>query len=212
MYKGFLHTHYLVVTLFLLLYVIKTVLLLSNKNDLLTVFSKKTKIFEIVISFIFLLTGIYLMTQIPYGGKYDYLLWIKLTMIFSSIPIAVIGFRKQRKMLAALSLLMITGSFGLGEIYHKKKGIANDVEVKTDSHEIAATDGKSLYEANCVLCHGSDGKLGMAGAKDLGATVLDQAGIKEIILHGKGAMPAAPVNAEQATAIAEYVNSQIKGH
>ncbi len=212
MYKGFLHTHYLVVTLFLLLYVIKTVLLLSNKNDLLTVFSKKTKVFEIVISFIFLLTGIYLMTQIPYGGKYDYLLWIKLTMIFSSIPIAVIGFRKQRKMLAALSLLMITGSFGLGEIYHKKKGISKDVEVKNDTHEIAATDGKSLYEANCVLCHGSDGKLGMAGAKDLGATVLDLAGIKEIIVHGKGAMPAAPVNDEQATAIADYVNSQIKGH
>lgn len=212
MYKGFLHTHYLVVSLFLLLYVIKTVLLLSNKNDLLTVFSKKTKVFEIVISFIFLLTGIYLMTQIPYGGKYDYLLWIKLTMIFASIPIAVIGFRKQRKMLAALSLLMITGSFGLGEIYHKKKGIAKGPETKTDTHEVAATDGKSLYEANCVLCHGSDGKLGMAGAKDLGATVLDQAAIKEIIVHGKGAMPAAPVNDEQATAIAEYVNSQIKGH
>ncbi len=212
MYKGFLHTHYLVVCLFLLLYVIKTVLLLSNKNDLLTIFSKKTKIFEIVISFLFLLTGIYLMTQIPYGGKFDYLLWIKLTMIFASIPIAVIGFRKQRKMLAALSLLMITGSFGLGEIYHKKKGIAKEPETKTDTHEVAANDGKFFYESNCVLCHGADGKLGAAGAKDISSTLLDQAGIKEIIVHGKGAMPAAPVNDEQATAIAEYVNSQIKGH
>jgi len=212
MYKGFLHTHYLVVSLFLLLYVIKTVLLLSNKNDLLTIFSKKTRLFEIVISVLFLLTGIYLMTQIPYGGKYDYLLWIKLIMIFASIPIAVIGFRKQRKMLAALSLLMITGSFGLGEIYHKKKGIAATPEIKTDSHEVAATDGKSMYLANCVLCHGDNGKLGVAGAKDLSVSVLDVTGIKEIIVHGKGAMPAAPVNDEQATAIAEYVNSQIKGH
>jgi mono/diheme cytochrome c family protein len=207
MYKGFLHTHYLVVSLFLLLYVIKTVLLLSNKTDLLKTFSKKTRLFEIIISFLFLLTGIYLMTQIPYGGKYDYMLWIKLVMIFASIPIAVIGFRKNNKTLAALSLLMITGSFGLGEVYHKKKGIAKEVDTT-----IAANDGKALYEANCNLCHGADGKLGMSGAKDLTASVMDLAAIKEIIIHGKGAMPAAQVNEEQATAIAAYVNDQIKGH
>lgn len=207
MYKGFLHTHYLVVSLFLLLYVVKTVLLLSNKTDLLKTFSKKTRLFEIIISFLFLLTGIYLMTQIPYGGKYDYMLWIKLVMIFSSIPIAVIGFRRNNKTLAALSLLMITGSFGLGEVYHKKKGIAKDLDTT-----IAANDGKALYEANCTLCHGADGKLGMSGAKDLTASVMDLGAIKEIIIHGKGAMPAAQVNEEQATAIAAYVNDQIKGH
>ncbi|MBL7910731.1 MAG: cytochrome c [Bacteroidia bacterium] len=147
------------------------------------------------------------MTQIPYGGKYDYMLWIKLVMIFASIPIAVIGFRRNNKMLAALSLLMITGSFGLGEVYHKKKGIAKEVDTT-----IAANDGKALYEANCNLCHGADGKLGMSGAKDLTASVMDIAAIKEIITHGKGAMPAAQVNEEQATAIAAYVNDQIKGH
>ncbi|MEI8135837.1 MAG: cytochrome c [Bacteroidota bacterium] len=206
MYTGFLHTHYLVVTLFLLIYVIKTVLLLSNKNDLLAKFSKKIKVPEMIISFLFLATGIYLMTQLPFGSKYDYLLWIKLAMVFSAIPLAVIGFKKSNKALAALSLLLITGSFGLAEVYHKKKGIAKETEV------IAATDGKSLYQANCALCHGTDGKLGMAGAKDLTATVLDLSGIKEIIIHGKGAMAAVSVNEEQATAISEYVNGQIKGH
>ncbi len=212
MYKGILHTHYLVVSLFLLLYVVKTVLLLSNKKELLTVFAKKTRLFEIIISFLFLGTGIYLMTQLPYGSKFDYLLWIKLVMIFGSIPIAVIGFRRYNKILAALSLLMITGSFGLGEIYHKKKGIAKEPETKTGTTEVAATDGKTLYQANCVLCHGNDGKLGAAGAKDLTASAMDAAGIKEIIIHGKGAMPAAPVNEEEAAAISEYVNSEIKGH
>ncbi|MBA2612843.1 MAG: cytochrome c [Bacteroidetes bacterium] len=154
----------------------------------------------------FLLTGIYLMTQLPYGSKYDYMLWIKLIMIVSSIPIAVIGFRRFNKTLAALSLLMITGSFGLGEVYHKKKGIAKQTE------NIAANDGKALYEANCNLCHGPNGKLGMSGAKDLTATTMDVAAIKDIISHGKGAMPAAQVNTEEAGAIAEYVNTQIKGH
>lgn len=206
MYKGILHTHYLVVTLFLLIYVIKTVLLLSNKNDLLTTFSKKVKIAEMIVSFLFLGTGIYLTTQLPFGGKFDYLFFIKVAMVFASIPVAVIGFKKQNKILAALSLLLITGSFGLAEVYHKRKAIPKD------GVEIASNDGKALYEANCKLCHGNDGKLGMAGAKDLTASVMDVAAIKEIILQGKGAMPAASVNEEQANAIAEYVNANIKGH
>jgi len=207
MYKGILHTHYLVVTLFLLIYVIKTILLLSNKNDLLASFSKKVKVIEMIVSFLFLLTGIYLTTQLSFGGKYDYLFYVKIILVLGSIPIAVIGFKKSNKILAALSLLMIVGSFGLAESYHKKKGIA-----KGGSAEIASNDGESLFKANCVLCHGSDGKLGASGAKDLSASTMEVSEIKQIILNGKGLMPAAPVNDEQAAAIAEYVNGNLKGH
>jgi mono/diheme cytochrome c family protein len=207
MYKGILHTHTLVVTLFLLIYVIKTILLLSNKNDVLAKFTKKVKVFEMVVSFLFLLTGIYLATQLPLGGKFDYLFWIKLVMVFAAIPIAIVGFKKSNKMLAALSLLLITGSYGLAESYSKKKGIRKEA-----AFEIAANDGKSLYENACIACHGADGKLGLSGAKDLSATIMEADAMKEIILKGKGMMPAAQVNDEQATAIAEYVNGSIKGH
>src|SRR5687768_814412 len=113
MYKGILHTHYLVVTLFFLIYVIKTVLLLSGRNDVLQSFTRKVKIFEIIVSVLFLLTGIYLTTQLPFGGKYDYLFWIKLVMVFASIPLAIIGFKRGNKILAALSLLLITGAYGI---------------------------------------------------------------------------------------------------
>ncbi len=207
MLTGILHTHYLVVTLFLLIYVIKTILLLSNKNDLLATFTKKVKIVEMIVSFLFLLTGIYLTTQLSFGGKYDYLFYIKIALVLASIPIAVIGFRKSNKVLAALSLLMITGSFGLAESFHKKKGIA-----KNEAAMVASSDGESLYKANCVLCHGSDGKLGASGAKDLSTSTMEFSEMKEIILHGKGLMPAAQVNEEQAAAIAEYVNGKLKGH
>jgi len=206
MYKGILHTHYLVVTLFLLIYAIKTILLLSNKNELLAGFSKKVKVAEMIISFLFLLTGIYLTTQLPFGGKYDYLFYIKIIMVFASIPIAVIGFRKGNKMMAALSLLLITGAFGLAESYHKKKGIAKDTGTV-----VAAGDAKSLYEANCSLCHGNDGKKGVAGAKDLSSTELDVNSIRDVILHGKGAMPPVAVSDDDASAIADYVNSNLKG-
>jgi uncharacterized membrane protein SirB2 len=202
MVKGILHTHYLVVTLFLLIYVIKTVLLLSNKNDLLATFTKKVKVPEMIISFLFLATGIYLMTQLP---TIHYLMWVKLALVFASIPIAIIGFKRGNKILAALSLVMITASFGIAEIAHKKK-------MKADNTNIAATDGKSLYENNCKLCHGDDGKLGAMGAKDISSTPLDAAGIKHVILNGQSSMAAVPVTDEQATAIAEYVNSNLKGH
>lgn len=205
MYTGFLHTHYLAVTLFFLIYLVKTILLLSNRVDLLATFSKKTKVLEMIVSALFLITGVYLATQLSYGGKYDYMFFIKVIMVLVSIPVAIIGFKNQNKILAALSLLLITGAFGLGEAYHKRKGIAKD-------NVVISNDGKSLYEANCALCHGGDGKLGASGAKDLSISMLDNEGIKEIILHGQGAMPAAQVNEEQAAAIAEYVNANLKAH
>jgi uncharacterized membrane protein SirB2 len=207
MYKGFLHTHVLVVTLFLLLYVIKTILLLSNRNDLLQKFSKMFRVPEMIISTLFLVTGVYLLVKVNFGSKYDYLLWIKLVMVAASIPIAVIGFKKGNKILAALSLLLITGSYGLAEVYGKRKGI-----IAVDANAPIGSDGLAFYQANCRLCHGDDGKLGAAGAKDLSKTTLDIAGIKEVIIHGKGSMvPVATVNEEQAQMIAEYVQSNLKG-
>lgn len=208
MYKGFLHTHTLVVTLFLLIYVVKTILLLSDKKELLATFTKKFRIAEMVISVLFLITGVYLATTLPYGGKFDYLFFIKVGMVLASIPLAVIGFKRSNKVLAALSLLLITGSYGIAEVYSKKKGIR-----KEGTTEIAVTDGKALYEANCSSCHGADGKLGVSGAMDISVSQLDEAGIKTIILNGRNAMPAAPgVTEEQAQAISQYVANSIKGH
>ena len=205
MVKGILHTHYLVVTLFLLIYVVKTILLLSDKKELLDRFSKKFKVPEMIISALFLLTGIYLATQLPLGNKFDYLFWIKIGMVAAAIPIAVVGFKKSNKVLAALSLLLITGSYGIAEVYSKKKGIP-----KADNTALA--DGKALYENNCASCHGTDGKLGMSGSKDLTATQLDIAGINNIIVQGKGMMPkASQLSPEQASAVAEYVHGSLKG-
>lgn len=208
MYKGFLHTHYLVVTLFFILYVIKTVLLLSNRLDVLTSFTRKTRIFEMIVSTLFLITGIYLATKLPYGGKYDYLFYMKLVMIAAAIPVAIIGFKRQNKILAALSLLLITASYGTAEAYAKRKGIRRSESAAAASTENSA---RALYETNCSLCHGGDGKLGAAGAKDLSATAMNANGIVDVILHGKGNMSPVRVSEQEAETIAAFVEQELKG-
>src|ERR1044072_7359060 len=99
MYKAFLHTHWLVVTLFFLIYVIKTVLLLSNRQDLLQKFTNVSKVPEMIVSALFLITGIYLMTQLPVIKP---AMWVKIGLVLASIPVAVVGFKKGNKILAAL--------------------------------------------------------------------------------------------------------------
>lgn len=201
MFKPFLITHQIVVTIFFLIYVIKTVLLLSNKQDVLAKFTKISKVPEMIVSTLFLVTGVYLLTQLPVIKP---MMWVKITMVLASIPVAVIGFKKGNKILASLSLLMITASYGLAEMSRKQ-----NLSVSTE--QTTSLDGKVLYEANCASCHGNDGKLGMAGAMDISKTALDPSGIKNIVQNGRGVMPAASVTEEQAHAIAEYVHSSIKG-
>jgi mono/diheme cytochrome c family protein len=74
-------------------------------------------------------------------------------------------------------------------------------------------DGKALYEQNCSICHGDDGKLGSAGAKDLSISTMTLEQRMAIILNGKGGM--APfgddmINEEQRKAIAEYLDTFLK--
>ncbi len=199
MYKGVLHTHTLVVTLFFLIYVIKTILLLSNRKDLLDRFTKFIKIPEMIISVLFLATGIYLLTQV---AEIKSILIIKLVLVALSIPVAIVGFKKGNKVLAALSLLMITASYGLAEMSRKQKPVAS-VE--------GSNDGATMYEANCKLCHGIDGKKGASGAADISKTMMDVAAIKETILKGKGSMNPIEMSDEQASGIAAYVEANIKG-
>ncbi len=199
MYKAFLHTHWLVVTLFFLIYVVKTVLLLSNRQDLLQRFTKFIKVPEMIVSVLFLVTGIYLMTQLP---EIKMILWVKIGLVLLSIPIAVIGFKKGNKILAALSLLMITAAYGLSEMGRKQKPV---IAVEGN------LDGKTLYDANCKLCHGEDGKLGAMGASDLSKTAMDMATIKQTILEGKGNMNKIVMSDEQAMAISNYVENSLKG-
>ncbi len=53
--------------------------------------------------------------------------------------------------------------------------------------EVKST-GLSLFENNCTSCHGSDGKLGALGAKDLSISQMEKMQMMEIITKGKSTM------------------------
>ncbi len=204
MFTGMLHTHKLVVTLFLLIYLIKTILLLLNKNETLQSFIKKTRIAEMIISVAFLATGIYLANN---SGNIGQLFWIKIICVAASIPIAVVAFKKSKKALAVLALLLIIASYGLGEMGKKGK--------KTNPQEFANVEaaqlGQSIYEKKCMNCHGADGKLGLSGSKDLTVSVLTREEKIIAIKEGKNAMMSFKdqLDDEQINAVVDYV-SQFK--
>lgn len=198
MYQTIYTSHKIVVVLFLLIYLIKTILLLANKTEQLTKFSRLFKVPEMIISFLFLASGIYMLTQQPEINK---LMIFKLIAVFASIPIAIIGFKRSNKALASLAMLLIIGAYGLAEVNKKQKNKSNDTTAVT------SIDGKELYSAYCTKCHGEDGKAGLMGATDISLSQLDDTGIREMITTGKNNMQGfgSQLNPEQIASVSEYV-------
>ncbi len=197
---GIRHTHLLTVVLFLLIYLIKTVLLLSNNNEKLAKVTKVIKVPEMIISTLFLVTGIYMLTQLP---EIKTFLIIKIVMVFISIPIAIIGFKKSNKALATLSLLLIIGAYGMAEMSKKQKSTA------LESLSETSINGKEIFDISCSPCHGDDGKLGLMGAPDLSVTTFNLKACVEIIKNGKGTMTPfdGALNDEQINSVAEYIET-----
>jgi len=202
MATGMLHSHTLFVVLFTLIYLIKTILLLSDRDELLEKFKKKTKVAEMIVSFGFLATGIFLMTQLPHT-PFPTIMYIKIALVMLSIPLAVIGFKKKNKVLATLSFFLIVVSFSLA---YKAKDAKAGIK-------IAANNGKEIFEQKCSLCHGNDGKLAAGGAKNLSVTQLSHSGIVDIITNGKNTMAAykETLTSEQIEAVASYIETDLKG-
>ena len=178
MYDYIHYTHLVSVILFLVIYLVKTPLLLTNKKEVLASFTKITKVPEMIVSVLFLATGVYMLTQV---GQIGTLLIIKLGLVLASIPVAIIGFKKANKMLAVLALLMIIGAYGLAEMNKKKMLKANPVE---------SNEGKEIFSAKCARCHGDDGKAGLMGAYNLSVSVLDSTAVNSVVTNGKELMPA----------------------
>jgi uncharacterized membrane protein SirB2 len=185
MYKGLLHTHLLSVILFLIVYLIKTSLLLTNKREALAIFTKKVKVPEMILSVLFLFTGIYLLMH---TATIDSVIYFKLLAVAISIPLAIVGFKKGSKILATLSLFLLIMAYGFAEMHGKRVRQAGSYETVVPDGKVST--GITLYEQNCVRCHGDKGDAGLSGAIDLSRSNIGPNAKEAIIKQGKGAMPA----------------------
>ncbi|TAH38973.1 MAG: hypothetical protein EYC69_13710 [Bacteroidetes bacterium] len=197
--------HMISVLIFLVTYLIKTVLLFTSSSSL-DKYSKITKVPEMIISTLFLVTGLWLFYLLG-GIKVFHI--IKLVCVFIAIPLAVIGFKKHKKGLALISFVLIVGSYGLGEMSKNKPFIPAKVIVTGDTASPLAQGG-ILYQANCAFCHGQDGAKQYRGATDLRTSALDGTLFQQMVKEGsKGKMPAynGVLTDSEIAAIAGYVGN-----
>jgi mono/diheme cytochrome c family protein len=206
MSTGILHTHTLVVVLFLILYTIKVILLLMNHPSLESL-RAKTKVADMILGTLILATGIGLMVVTKNTEGY---ILTKLVLVLACIPAGIVAMKKSIKWLAVLVLLVF--------IYVLAVAYADSVTLSPKKIEIPAStdtsstenknivDGKAVYDATCVTCHGPDGKLQLAGAKDLSITTLSTTEIKDQVLNGKNAMPSynGKLSEEEIDAVVRY--------
>lgn len=207
MITGMLHTHTLAVMLFLILYLIKTTLLMFDKKEWLQKFSKKMKVPEIIISTLFLLTGIYLTVNSGNIGPWFY---VKMIAVFSSIPLAIIAFKRMNKSLALIAIMFLIYAYGISET---KSPTFKQDSLAGKFNTVSPTElGRTIFEsksANCTTCHGTDGKLGISGAKNLTLSTKNLEEKIDIITNGKNMMMPYKnlLTADQIKTVAEYVET-----
>ncbi len=206
MYKALFYTHLVSVNIFLFAYLIKTILLVANKKEALAKFTKAFKVPEMIISTLFLATGIYLLMQMGTTK----LLIIKICVVLVSIPVAIVGFKKGNKVLAVLSMLMIISAYGLAEMNKKR------IEKQTIDPALSDTNafnydiqkhGEALYNAYCVNCHGAEGHNGVGGGADLTISKKSFKEMADQIRTGSSSM--APyknvMNEQEISAVVTYI-------
>ncbi len=217
MYTGILHTHKLVVLIFMVYYLVRLILLVTNKHEALEKVSKKFKIPDMIVSTLFLVTGIYLATQAPSISVGNWFV-VKLTLVFISIPIAIIGFKKKNKGLALLGLLIILVAYRLSEVKSItfKKGefatqIASNSNVDLKNISDPMELGAAVFTTKCVICHGNDGKLNQAGAKDLSISPKSVEEMRDVIGKGKNSMPSFKdnLNQNEIDAVVAHIRAKI---
>lgn len=203
---AFLHSHVLIVVLFLLLFTYKVILLLLNKQNALARVRNNTKVVEMVLGTLILVTGGWLLFN--YTGVPVWLI-TKIVLVAVAVPLGIVALRRDNKMLAVLTLLIFAYVYGIAESdsltlqQNNNRSLTSVHTPETDAAETGTTQGqivasinntalanaKAIYVNECSKCHGNDGAKGMSGAPNLTKSQLNLNDREHIIANGRGLMP-----------------------
>jgi mono/diheme cytochrome c family protein len=235
---AFMHSHILVVVLFLILFIIKAFMLFTNKIQALENLKRKTKVLDMIFGTLILVTGGYLMFQ--YNGIPTWLI-IKVVLVLVAIPVAIIGLKKLNKPMVALALIIFLYVYGVAETKSlsmkkptpaamtetpeatvteengtKENGMVSEPEtapvINEEMNQTALANAKQIYVKQCETCHGFDGKKGLNNATDLTTSTLSLEERKNVILNGRGLMPAfkGQISEQEAEEIAAFTQMLAK--
>lgn len=201
-YTGIQHTHLLLVMLFLISIIVKTVLLFVD-HDKFDAYRAKTKIPEMVVTILFLITGVIMI--VAKEANFHFFLWVKIGVILAAIPVSIVAFKKKKKYLALIGAFLFVMVYGLAEMAGGKAN-ANKVEIAEESAG-SVQHGEKLYMENCVSCHGDDGAKQLGGASNLMSSTIDTVEVKSVIMNGRGSMAAykESLNEQEIEALKTYV-------
>lgn len=228
-----LHTHVLVVILFLILFTAKAIMLFLNEHRQLDKAKRYTKALDMVFGTLILVTGGYLLYL--YQGMPGWLI-IKIVLVLLAIPLGIVGIKRHNKPLTALSLLIFFYVYGVAETKSLTMSASGPVNNATTdenstpsidaaetaevdsatagvSEEIVATledaqlaNAKAIYTQVCETCHGPDGAKGLGGAANLTASTLSLQDRINVVENGRGLMPGfgSQLTEQEAQALAAY--------
>lgn len=118
-FKMLLHLHLGFAVLFLISYFIKSALFLAGKNNAFLAYKKKTLIVETLFSVAFLISGFILVYMLIGFDGYQHWLDAKIALALIAIPLGIVGFKKENKLLVALSLLFFIVTLTIGLMHYQ---------------------------------------------------------------------------------------------
>lgn len=198
------HLHITVVVLFMVWFAYKAFLLLTGKTAQLDSLRAKFKLVDIILGVLILATGGYLIVKLGHPPLY---MMVKLGLVLALIPMGIVAINKKIKPMAAVVLLGFVYVF----IVSQSKSLTlqkADATAQLASGNVIE-GGAIIYTNECQRCHGANGDAMIAGAKNLQITMLDNAGIKEMVTNGKNTMPAYgdKLKPEEIDAVVAYAAS-----
>ncbi len=117
-YTMLLHLHLGFAVLFLLSYMIKSILFLTGKQEAFLSYKKKTLLVETLFSVGFLVLGFWMLIFRIKTGSYEHWLDPKISLALIGIPLGIIGFKKENKIMVTVSLAFFVVAMVIGLMHY----------------------------------------------------------------------------------------------
>lgn len=116
-----IHLHLIFAVLFLISYTIKSCLFLFGNRETFLIFKKKTLLVETLFSVGFLVFGFWMFIYHIKSGNYANMHWLdpKITLALIAIPLGIVGFKKENKIMVASSLLFFFVALVIGLMHYQ---------------------------------------------------------------------------------------------